>query len=273
MYITVINDCKSQDDIARQETRLASLFPETHITFFGVSADFSVEATLEAAGGLVDILDAANGRKGYILLNVAPRGDVAEDGLNGTPFCYFHYGDTTVISTIKGHALSLVKKLDLVSSVELLSVDAVMDEAVNRSLIDADAAAYVRSTQFRSYEFTPRVAAWLEQGIDLPSSAYALSSVSDLDGLIWYIDDFGNCKTTLIADDVACIPGSSVSTNIGTFMFYERLKDLPTGETGMYFGSSGIGSTRFVELATQKVSGSAAASLNLAVGDQFTILD
>lgn len=269
MFITIINDCKSYDEIGRQETRLAALFPNVHISFFGVSSKLDRNATLEAAGGLIDVLDAAEGSEGIVLLNSAPRGDIKEDGHNGTPFAHFHYKDTLVISTLKGQALSMVKKLKLVESIELMSVDEVMDYAWQHKLLSLNIAEYVKTTQFRSFDFVPRVAKWLHDGETIPSKTLLIDQIEDAPSAIWYIDAFGNCKTTLTKQDLNVDPGGNVKTNIGTFRLYPRLKDLPKKETAMYFGSSGIESTRLVEIATQQ--GSAAIDLGVKQGQYIEL--
>jgi hypothetical protein len=57
--------------------------------------------------------------------------------------------------------------------------------------------------------------------------------------------------------------------------FYNRLKDLPHGEIGMYIGSSGFGTKRFLEITKQKgealLRGETSRALNLKVGDLLNI--
>jgi len=64
--------------------------------------------------------------------------------------------------------------------------------------------------------------------------------------------------------------GEEVKTNLGTFKFYKKLKDVPTDEIAMYEGSSGIGDKRFLEIAVQK--GSAKDRLNVTKGQVFKVL-
>lgn len=270
MFISIINDCQSNNDKGRQETRLISLFGSP-VSFVGVSSDFSVNATLEAAGNLIDMLDAAEDREGVVLVNVAPRGDVKQDGHNGTPFCYFNYKNTLVISTVKGHTLSLVKKLGLVDEIQLVDVEEVMDFAFENKLISAQIRDYAGITQFRSYDFVPRLAYWLKQGEKIPAQSSDLSIIPDVDPCIWLIDAFGNAKTTITNAEIDIEPGSQIATNMGEFKYYRRLKDLPTGETAFYTGSSGIDTRRFVEIAVQKTAGSAAKALGLKLGDEVVI--
>jgi hypothetical protein len=270
MFITVINDCKSQNDIARQETRIASLFGE-QIAFVGVSSDFSVNATLEAAGTLVDVLDAAEDRAGIVLLNVAPRGEQKKDGYNGTSFCYFYYKKVLVVSTVRGHSLSLLKKLKLIDSINLVDVDEVVKTMHEKGMLSNEVASYIPTSQFRSYDFTPRLAKWLMDNVEVPSTKVGLEEIEDIDSCIWYVDAFGNCKTTMISKEISVKSGEQVNTNLGEFTYYARLKDLPKGTTALYAGSSGINQTRFVEIATQMQAGSAAKTLGVGVGTKFEV--
>ncbi len=269
MFVTVINDCKSENDIARQETRLMSLFKEP-ISFVGVSSDFSVNATLEAAGNLVDVLDAIEDRKGVILLNVAPRGEQKKDGHNGTSFGYFYYRNSLVVSTVRGNSLSIIKKLGLIDYINLVSVDEVVAFARSVGLLSEEQAAYIPTSQFRSFDFTPRLAYWLHLGIDIPYKKMDLSIVEDINHCVWYVDAFGNCKTTILPNEISMKFGDKIKTNVGSFTYYPRLKDLPKGETALYVGSSGIGSTRFIEIATQMKPGSAAKTLGITVGQEIS---
>jgi len=268
MFITVINDCKSENDIARQETRLMSLF-HTPISFVGVDSDFSVNATLEAAGNLIDVMDAIEERKGIVLLNVAPRGEQKKDGYNGTSFCYFNYKNILVISTVRGNSLSLVKKLGLVDSVNLVDVDQACEFAKTAGLLSEEQAKYIPTSQFRSFDFTPRLAYWLHLGLKVPAQKMDLSIIEDINHCIWYVDAFGNCKTTILSSEIGVEYNQKIKTNLGDFVYYQRLKDLPKGETAWYRGSSGIEGRRFVEIATQMTPGSAAKTLQVNVGQDL----
>ncbi len=268
MFITVINDCKSENDIARQETRLMSLF-HTPISFVGVSSDFSLNATLEAAGNLIDVLDAIEERKGIVLLNVAPRGEQKKDGYNGTPFCYFRYKNILVISTVRGNSLSLIKKLGLIDSVYLVDVAEACNFAQSAGFLSKEQADYIPTSQFRSFDFTPRLAYWLHLGLKVPAKKMDLSIIEDVNHCVWYVDAFGNCKTTILSNEIDAEYHQKLKTNLGEFTYYQRLKDLPKGETAWYRGSSGIGNRRFVEIATQMTPGSAAKALKINVGQDL----
>ena len=71
MNITIINDCQDANETGRQIARVSSLFnAPAHL--IGVK-NFS---EIEAAGNLIDALDAIENRKGSVLVNVAPRHDL-----------------------------------------------------------------------------------------------------------------------------------------------------------------------------------------------------
>ena len=96
MFVTLITDCKDDNALGRSTTRLSTLF-DCNITTIGVNG---WDADLEAAGNLIDMLDASEGKKGVILVNVAPRHKSGKKWPNGTPFGYFHYKDTLVVISV-----------------------------------------------------------------------------------------------------------------------------------------------------------------------------
>jgi hypothetical protein len=128
MFVTIINDCNDANVFGRQLTRAAVLF-NTPVIPVGVHNE------LEAAGNLIDILDAAGGEKGVILVNVAPRHGSAKKWPNGTPFAYFYVGKTLVVASIDGVTLSLIKKLNIVDSVNLMDIPTVLDHLLAEKTI------------------------------------------------------------------------------------------------------------------------------------------
>jgi hypothetical protein len=245
MFTTIINDCRDDNARARQESRLASLLG-TPVSFVGVQSD------LEAGVQLIDILDATEGRPGLILVNVAPRGGHTTKWENGTPFAYFHYHDTLIISSVDGFALSGVKKFGLTETVKLLDTHSAATAMAAAGFVDAAAAARIPTTQFRSFDFTPRVGAFLYGGGEIPTEDYSLTQVPDLPAAVWHIDNFGNCKTTLTTADLA--GASELATRFGTLPHAAKLRDLPDGHHALVSGSSGLGDTRFLELMIQRQS-------------------
>lgn len=267
MFTTIITDCKGENEKGRQVTRCNSLgLGPTNL--IGVDSGLGEIATIEAAGNLIDTLDASEGKKGVVIVNVAPRGN-KKDGVNGTLFCYFNYKNTLVISTIGGYTLSLVKQFGLVKKVNVLETQQALEFAVKQKLISKKLSKYIVNTQFRSFDFAPRVAKWLFDGIKILSSAYSLYTIPNIPTCIWCIDAFGNCKLTITSRDLKLNNKKFVKTNLGTFSFLERLKDIPKVKTAIYIGSSGLKNKRFLEIATQGKPGSAAETLNLKVGSKI----
>jgi len=258
MFVTIINDCRDQNAFGRQATRAAVLFEAPVITV-GVEYD-----ELEASGHLVDMLDASEGKEGVILVNVAPRHGRGKKWPNGTPFGYFYIGKTLVVSSIDGLTLSLIKKLNLIDSLSLLDIPEVTRAMVSQNVLSAEEREHIIHTQFRSYDFLPRIAAWIKQELDIPSVTYSLTEATDAPKAIWLIDNFGNCKTTLIASDLEFNVGKKIQTSAGEFICYNRLKDVPNDEAGLIIGSSGYGDDRFLEVVAQGKS--AAKHFELKVG-------
>lgn len=244
MFVTIINDCKDPNAFGRQTTRASTLFG-LNVNTVAVSND------LEAAGNLVDVLDASEGRRGVVLVNVAPRNGAAKKWANGTPFGWFRYGDTLVAASIDGRTLSLVKKLGITDAIEVFDIPTVMDAAAGHRLVSRDVAEYVKTTQFRSLEFLPRAASWITQGYVLPTERMAISEVVDAESAVWWVDNFGNCKTTVLPEDLDVFRDDHALSGLASLAHYERLKDVPDGECAFVTGSSGIGTRRFVEVMIQ----------------------
>lgn len=254
-FITIINDCFDENVKARLGTRVSSLFGISP-TIIGVGGNLVSNnshdpAEYQAAGCLIDTLDAANGEKGIILVNVANRHGKGKKWPNGTPFGYFYINDTLVISTIDGLTLSLVKKLRLINSIQLLDIPKVANKMTKDKIITDALAMQIINTQFRSFEFQPRVAKWLVDGISVPAASYALSHVPQVKSAVWYVDNFGNCKTTILPKEIEFENGKDINTNLGVFKCFTRLRDVPDGNKALILGSSGYKDKRFIELVIQ----------------------
>lgn len=246
MFVTIINDCQDDNAFGRQLTKASALISGNVISV-GVKND------LEAAGNLIDILDAAEGQEGVILVNVAPRHGAAKKWPNGTPFGYFFYKKTLVVSSIDGLTLSLVKKLGLVESINLLDIPTVINYLTEHHSISAEEVDHIEHTQFRSLEFIPRVAKWLLiDQIELPYESYSINEIPECPNAVWWIDNFGNCKTTLLPTDVDFESGKKVELIVGKYPCFLRLKDVPDdGSSALIIGSSGLDDRRFLELVIQ----------------------
>lgn len=261
MYVTVINDCYDEGTMNRQVVRAATLFPDSYISHVGVGN----YADTEAAGLIIDTLDAAMGEPGIILANVAPRHGKAKKWPNGTPFGHIKAGNTDIFATVDGLTLSLITKYGLADSIEVYDIPTVLDHVISEGLLEEKYRSYITNTQFRSYEFLPRAARWYLDGVKLPFDKQPLTDFLPAPLSIWFVDNFGNCKTMAWAEDIGHEPGKKVKTNFGEIMCYARLKDVPNGEEGLTLGSSGYGDHRFVELVVQGQHG--ATHYGAKVGD------
>ena len=243
MHTTIINDCRDTNAVGRQVTRVAVL-SETTVSFIGVNSD------LEAAGNLIDAIDAFGNNQGLILVNVAPRNGKAKKWENGTPFGYFTYKNITVLSSIDGYTLSLVKKFNLAKTIRVLDTKEACEYMVSNKYLDQKEGKRITLSQFRSYDFTPRVALLLKNKLIPSAKILPIEEVADAPEAIWWVDNFGNCKTTITSTELN-LEDKFLKTKFGQFPFYPRLKDVPDKKIAAIIGSSGLGEKRFIEIVVQ----------------------
>lgn len=236
----IINDCRDANAKGRQCARVSELL-NIPVSFVGVSSD------IEASGNVVDMIDAFEGKEGVILVNVAPRNGVAKKFQNGTPFCYFYVGKTLVISSIAGYTLSLIKKLGLTEELHLCPPETIFDDL---GILDK------KDTQFRSFELTPKIAQALLSGKKLKTQPISISEIPDLPNCVWWIDCFGNAKTSILDGETEAlfVDGKEIKR-------FPRLKDVPDKQTATIVGSSGFGDKRFLEIVINGASASSVFSL------------
>lgn len=263
MYITIINDCRDDNAMGRQATRAIALFG-CHLSTIGVA-----QSEIEAAGNLIDVLDAADGQEGIIMMNVAPRHGKAKKWPNGTPFGYFRYGKTLIVSTVDGYILSVAKKFGLIDKMYVTDLPTAIDAMIEKGNFPAEGRDRIVRTQFRSFDYMPRLAKWVYDGVDVPAEELPLDQIPDAPHAVWWIDNFGNCKTTMLPEEINFEPGKVIKTRFGEIMCYARLKDVPNDEPGLIVGSSGLGDKRFIEFVVQGKS--AAGRFSIQTGD--TIID
>lgn len=256
MNITIINDCRDANAAGRQVARISSLLSGS-VSFIGVSGD------LQAAGNVIDVLDALEDRPGIILVNVAPRNGKAKKWSNGTPFGYFWYKKVLVLASIDGLTLSLVKKFKLTKFVTILDVPETLDQLIAGGALQKNLKNRIIKTQFRSFDFLPRVAAYLFSGKKLTGEKLYINDILDAPPAIWWIDNFGNCKTTLLQDDTK--NKNRFSPKFKKLPYFERLKDVPDKTSALVSGSSGLDEKRFLEVIVQ--GGSAEKEFQISVGD------
>lgn len=255
MNITVINDCKDENAKGRQLARINSIF-KSPANFIGVSNE------LEAAGNIIDILDANGDGNGIILVNVAPRNGKAKKHKNGSPFGYFWYKKTLVISSIDGFTLSLVKKLKIAKFINVLDTPKTIDILIKNNFLSSNLKSHITNSQFRSYDFLPIIAYYLFKNKKkrIKSKKADIKTIPDAPVTIWWVDNFGNCKTTILSNEIKILKG---------FKYYPRLKDVPNKKPALITGSSGLRNKRFLEIVVQ--GGSAAKLFNLESGDRFIV--
>ena len=126
-------------------------------------------------------------------------------------------------------------------------------------------------TQFRSYNFLPRIAHYLWDKKDVVGEKWSLYEVPEVPEAIWWVDSFGNCKTTLFSDEIGFEDKKKIQTNLGKLTCYKSLKDVPDKQAALIVGSSGLGQKRFIELVVQ--GGRAAGAFNLRVRDEVKIVN
>jgi len=256
MNITIINDCRDANAVGRQIARTTSLF-DSPVSFVGVTSD------IQAAGNIIDILDAIEESPGIILVNVAPRNGKAKKWPNGTPFGYFWYKKVLVLASIDGLTLSLVKKLKLTKIITILDIPKTLNQLIADGALKNNLKDSITRTQFRSFDFLPRVATYLSSGKKLRGEKLSIEHIPDAPPAIWWIDNFGNCKTTLLQQDVK---GKNLfSTKFKGLPYFERLKDVPDQTPALISGSSGLGEKRFLEIIVQ--GRSAEKEFKISVGD------
>lgn len=247
MFVTIITDCRDNNEQGRQTTRASMLFPGANISFVGVG-NFN---EIEAAGNLIDMLDSATGAEGIIMVNAAPRHGPGKKYENGTPFGYFYYNNKIIVSTVAGTTLSLAKKFGMIDELFVTDIPTVVESFGKKGKFELNATNRTINTQFRSYEYMPFLGKWLHNKEEIPHETMSVDDIPDAPQTVWWVDNFGNTKTTLLREDVDFEPGKKIQTKVGEFTCYNRLKDVPNGEAAMTIGSSGYQNRRFLEITIQ----------------------
>lgn len=261
--VTYISDCRDDNTRGRLIARVSTLFKGSNVVFVGVKNDY------EAAINLVDIVDAYEGRPGVIMANVARReGESKKRWPNGTPFGWFKLDNLDVFTTIDGYILSLLQKvMKTPLTVNIYDIPSV----VPKMDISAEKQERIINTQFRSFDYLPRLAHALSTGADLPTTDH-FDEVPLMPASVCWVDSFGNVKTNFLPEEIDFQVGEKRVVRIGNnkqlyLPCYERLKDIPDGEAAFTVGSSGYKDKRFIEIMVQ--GGSAAQQLGLRSGDSF----
>lgn len=254
MNITIINDCKDENAKGRQLARVSSLL-KTNANFIGVSNE------LEASGNIIDILDANGESDGIILVNVAPRNGKVKKYFNGTPFGYFWYKKTLIVSSVDGYTLSLVKKLRLAEFINILDIPKTLEILIKNGNLPKDLKSHITNSQFRSYEYLPRVTAFIFKHKEIKSRKIEINTIPDAPNAIWWVDNFGNCKTTILSEE---LENKYLGAKIKNLKYFSKLKDVPNKKPALITGSSGLENKRFLEIVIQ--GGNASNYFNLHSG-------
>ncbi len=245
LSVRVISDCRDGNARMRYEDRFNAILPGAHVKVRRVRND------LQAAGNLVDAIQARRWRHGVIVLNVAPRNEAQERPAdwNGSPFGYVRVDSVDIFGTVEGDGFTLLQKV-LGRRLELEVFEAA--EVVKHLDVDEDTRREMVESQFRSCEFVPDLMAVVLSGKPLPSRRG--QQVSELTGSwVWEVDCFGNLKTTILPEDVGFEAGKVFTFHDGrgrTFqvMAYRQLRQVPKGQPGLVIGSSGYQKKRWLEL-------------------------
>jgi hypothetical protein len=227
LLVSIITDCHDADVRLRQEIRYSTVLLGAKATCYGI------QHPIEAAGCIVDALDAGRESAQIIVANVAPREE--KKYKNGCPFSYVRVGNAIVIGTPT--VFGLLKQLGLATEVQETDVYEVCSK-----FLDETEARRISESQFRSYEYLPLLAKWIQEGQEFPTKTIMIESYTKQS--VWFVDNFGNCKTTATEQ-------SQLSEEYQKIAFYARLADVPVGEIAVIRGSSGYKDTRFLEIVIQ----------------------
>ena len=148
-----------------------------------------------------------------------------------------------------------IRILPLLWRIDLLK--AITWGKANAALQTEEAECILR-TQFRSLEIL-RIAKWL---VDDEDRACALTDGTvghfpRLPPAVWYVDNFGNLKTTISANE---FPEVRPSLSLTRLPVHRALSDVPEGTLAWVTGSSGFRGDRLMEIVLR--GGSARERLN-----------
>ncbi len=255
--VVIINDCQDDNAKNRQTARVQALF-KTMPSFIGVGHE------LEAGGNIIDSMDAiGNEHPGVILSNIAPRNG---NHKNGTPFCFFQHNNILVVSTLSSVTFSFVRKMGIKSDIYVIDTEKATEEMASKGYIPSDLIPVLPNSQFRSYDFLPRVGNFIYNENSVTSQLITAGDVRSCPDAIWMKDCFGNCKTTLLQrqGNVKFKEGKTIETAFGSLVCVQKLSDVPEKTAALVLGSSGINNRRLLEVMIR--GGNAAEHFNIRAG-------
>lgn len=255
--IFAFTDCKDSNTITRLTARLSSLFESSFVHAKGIDKD------VEASGCLLDTLDALRieNREAILIGNLAPRSD--KHYKNGAPFYIGKVGKVIIIANRT--CFDLIAKIELIDTIYETDVETVCSKYLSKT-----ESKRIANSQFRSFEYIPILARWIYEKKKIPTSPHKI--VLAKDNKIWWVDNFGNCKTTITETELKKrIVKNSVSFKIKNKVlklpFYQKLADVPKGKLACIIGSSGYANTRFAEIVIQGKS--ASKKLKIVSGEKI----
>lgn len=256
-HYIIITDCFDSSTAGRQKVRAQSLFK-------GISPvliESSYKHAVSLAGNIIDILGTLEydtESKALIIGNHAPREVGKRDNLlNGSPFVYFWYKEHLFVVTYTDELFAILRKY-----IDIPVVYEVTDE-LKAKIAEVYPIDFAK-TQFRSLDYAPFLGKYIWDHPETVGKEIVLTDEADvLAWSVWHTDNFGNVKLLATRSDLD--GATRTIEGIGEVTFYERLKDVPVGETAIIQGSSGVGDSRFLELVIQ--GGSAAGTHGISVGD------
>ena len=263
LRISIFTDCRDSNAIARQQLRYGALFPDAETHIYGASS------AIEVSGCVVDALDAVRANasgQNIIIGNVAPRTEKRHK--NGAPFCFSRASDNVlIIGTPTTFVMPL--KLGLIGDVYKTDVQTVCEQFLPSGVCNTEPAERITTSQFRSYDYVPRLAQWLWEKEKKVMCRKTNINPDQFNGKIYWIDCFGNAKIFSLKHDIEHARKKGfISCKGKKLPFYEFLSKVPKGETAVIVGSSGYydgEDHRFLEIVKQ--GGNAAQELGLSVGD------
>lgn len=263
--ITVITDCRDENAKGRLISRLASYLPNKQINFIGVKND------IEASFCLLDTLDAIENRHCIIVVNIAPRTNEKRWD-NGAPFAEFLFKNARVFATLNNGVFRLLQDF-LKEDLQISVYNA--PKVIPYLGVKLESQYRVMSSQFRSFDFLPKLLVARLKGKELPSEKWTVEKSQEIIHLVTFIDNFGNVKTNMKKnhDDPYLIFCASYNVKIGersfNMLFHQHMKDVPDGNLSIVVGSSGLGENRLLEII--KKGDSAVEVLQCKPGDRIAI--
>ncbi len=273
--ITLQTDCLDENAKARYAAAFTAWFGAPPASITGIEGP---EGLLEGSLNLVDVYAAGrtfgplrSNQVQILMGNIAPRDVTVGQHSNGTPFCFSWIGeDALLVSTYTPELFRLLRRVGLVTEVNVVDVHDVMKWAESLGLCTAEEVGRVTNTQFRSLEFAPFLA-WVlaTKKFEVPVSYPVELDCLPHTGTVVKEDNFGNHTLDVLPGEVDLVEGHVLTLSGGMdVVCYNRLADVPRdGRVAVVIGSSGTPGERFLMVTMQ--GSSAAQRLEVGVGTRL----